>query len=307
MSGAACLDVTLAGVRLRNPLVLASGILGTRRAILRRVALGGAGAVTIKSLTLEERGGHKNPAILTFEGGMINAVGYSNPGVAAAMTEYAGLDDVPAPVIGSVVGRDAAEFAELAERVEALPFAALELPLSCPHTPGYGTLAGHATPEATESIARAVRAKTRKPIFVKLSPNAPGIGDLARAAEAGGADGITAVNSLGPGMLINIEARVPVLDFKFGGVTGAALRPVALRCVYDIYQAVKLPIIGTGGVASGCDAIAMVMAGATAVGIGSAVYQGGVEVFGRVAAEMAEWMDANRVKTLGDIRGAAHG
>ncbi|HRU06622.1 MAG TPA: dihydroorotate dehydrogenase, partial [Candidatus Brocadiia bacterium] len=185
VSGAACLEVKLAGIRLRNPLVLASGILGTRRAILRRVALGGAGAVTIKSLTLEERGGHKNPAILTFDGGMINAVGYSNPGVAAAMAEYANLADVPAPVIGSVVGRDAAEFAELAERVEALPFAALELPLSCPHTPGYGTLAGHATPEATESIARAVRAKTRKPLFIKLSPNAPGIGDLAKAAEAG--------------------------------------------------------------------------------------------------------------------------
>jgi len=302
-----CLETRLAGIRLRNPLVLASGILGTRRAILRRVALGGAGAVTIKSLTLEERGGHKNPAILTFDAGMINAVGYSNPGVASAMAEYANLDDVSAPVIGSVVGRDAAEFAELAERIESLPFAALELPLSCPHTPGYGTLAGHATPQATEEIARAVRLKTRKPLFIKLSPNAPGIGDLAKAAEAGGADGVTAVNSLGPGMLINIEARTPVLDFKFGGVTGAALRPVALRCVYDIHQAVKLPIIGTGGVSSGRDAIAMVMAGATAVGMGSAVYQGGVEVFGRVAAEMAEWMEANGVKTLEEIRGAAHG
>lgn len=302
----ALLRTRLAGIELANPTVLASGVLGTRRALLGRVARSGAAAVTIKSISTEERGGHKNPAILTFEAGMINAVGYSNPGVELAAQEFENLDEVPAPVIGSVVGQDADEFAALAERLEAVPFAAMELPLSCPHTPGYGTLAGHSTPEATERITRAVRAKTRKPLFVKLSPNVPGIGDLARAAEAGGADGITAVNSMGPGMLIDIEARCPVLDFKFGGVTGAALRPVALRCVYDVFDAVNIPIIGTGGVSTGRNAIALVMAGATAVGIGSAVYERGVEVFGKVASEMAGWMEANGVKSLDEIRGAAH-
>jgi dihydroorotate dehydrogenase (NAD+) catalytic subunit len=205
------------------------------------------------------------------------------------------------------VGQNADEFAELAERMDALPFAAIELPLSCPHTPGYGTLAGHSTPQATEEITRAVRRKTRKPVFVKLSPNVPGIADLARAAEAAGASAITAVNSMGPGMFINIEARAPVLDFKFGGVTGAALRPVALRCVYDIYAAkVRVPIIGTGGVSTGRHAIEMIMAGATAVGIGSAAWERGVEVFGLVAAEMADWMRNNGVRTIKEIIGVAH-
>lgn len=301
------LRTSLAGVAMANPTVLASGVLGTRRAVLARVARSGAGAVTIKSISLEERGGHKNPAILTFDGGMINAVGYSNPGVDLAAQEFADLSGISAPVIGSVVGQDAGEFAALAERLEPVPFAAVELPLSCPHTPGYGTLAGHSTPEATEKITRAARASTRKPLFVKLSPNVPGIGDLARAAEAGGADGITAVNSMGPGMLVNIEARCPVLDFKFGGVTGKAMFPVALRCVYDVCDAVSIPVIGTGGVSTGRDAIAMVMAGATAVGIGSAVYERGIDVFGKVACEMLEWMEANGVKTLDEIRGAAHG
>ena len=301
------LTVDLAGVRLANPTVLASGILGTRKVLLRRVAEAGAGAVTIKSITADERDGHPNPTILTFEAGMINAVGYSNPGVDEAVREYARLEDVPAPVFASVVGRDADEFAMLAERMDALPFAAIELPLSCPHTPGYGTLAGHSTPKATETITRAVRAKTAKPIFVKLSPNVPGIGDLARAAEAAGADAVTAVNSMGPGMLIDIEAREPVLDFKFGGVTGAALRPVALRCVYDVAEAVNIPIVGTGGVSTGRHAVAMIMAGATAVGVGSAVYDRGIDVFGKIADEMLEWMERNGVASLDEIRGAAHG
>ena len=301
------LAVSLCGIPLANPTVLASGILGTRAAILRRVAAAGAGAVTIKSITAEERQGHRNPTILTFEAGMINAVGYSNPGVAEALREFADLSKVGAPVIGSVVGQDAAEFAMLAEQMAVLPFAALELPLSCPHTPGYGTLAGHSTPKATAEITRAVRKVTRKPVFVKLSPNVPGIGELAKAAEAAGADAITAVNSMGPGMLINAEARTPVLEFKFGGVTGAALRPVALRCVYDIYEAVKIPIVGTGGISTGRHAVEMLMAGATAVGIGSAVYGRGIGVFGDVAREMGEWMAQNGVKSVKEIVGAAHG
>ena len=300
------LSISLAGISLANPTVLASGILGTRTAILRRVASCGAGAVTIKSITAEERGGHKNPTILAFEAGMINAVGYSNPGIAEAVREFADLSAVGAPVIGSVVGQDADEFAMLAERTEQLPFAAIELPLSCPHTPGYGTLAGHSTPEATEEITKAVRRVTKRPVFVKLSPNVSGIGDLARAAEAAGADGITAVNSMGPGMLIDIEARKPVLEFKFGGITGPALRPVAQRCVYDIFEAVKLPIIGTGGVSTGRQAIEMIMAGATAVGIGTAAYERGIEVFGEVAREMREWMQEHGVKSVKEIMGAAH-
>ena len=300
------LTTNLCGIALRNPVILASGILGTTKALLRRVARAGAGAVTIKSVTLQPRDGHPNPTILTFEAGLINAVGHSNPGLEEALQEFAVLDDVSAPVIGSVVGQNAEEFARVAERMAALSFAAIELPLSCPHTPGYGTLAGQSTPEATFEITAAVRKVVKKPIFVKVSPNVPAIGEVAAAAEKAGADAITAVNSMGPGMLINIEARRPMLAFGMGGVTGPALRPVAVRCVYDIYKAVKIPIIGVGGVSTGRHAIEMMMAGAAAVGIGSAVYGEGIEVFGKVAREMSEWMDANGVHRVEELIGAAH-
>ena len=301
------LSIHLCGIPLSNPTVLASGILGTTRALLRRVARAGAGAVTIKSISEQPRDGHANPTILTFEAGLINAVGYSNPGLAEALEEFADLADVGAPVFASVIGTEPDDFARVAEKMSALPFAALELPLSCPHTPGYGLLAGQGTPEATAAITSAVRSVTGKPIFVKLSPNIPALGETAAAAEQAGADAITAVNSMGPGMLINIEAREPVLDFKFGGVTGPALRPVAVRCVYDIYKAVRIPIIGTGGVSCGRDAVEMMMAGATAVGLGSAVYTRGVEVFGQICREMGEWMSANGVTSAKELIGAAHG
>ena len=300
------LAINLCGIPLKNPTLLASGVLGTTKALIRRVARAGAGAVTIKSISAQPRGGHPNPTILTFEAGMINAVGYSNPGIEEALVEFASLDDVGAPVIASVIGTTAEEFARVAERIAALPFAAIELPLSCPHTPGYGTLAGQSTPEATFEITSAVRKVTKKPIFVKVSPNVPAIGEVARAAERAGADAITAVNSMGPGMLINIEARKPMLGFKMGGVTGAALRPIATRCVYDIYRAVKVPIIGTGGISTGRHAVEMMMAGATAVGIGSAACEGGIEVFGKVAREMDEWMTANGINDVKELIGAAH-
>jgi dihydroorotate dehydrogenase (NAD+) catalytic subunit len=301
------LTTELCGITLANPTILASGVLGTSKALIRRVARNGAGAVTIKSVSLEPRGGHANPTILTFDAGMINAVGYSNFGIEEAEREYADLSEVGCPVIGSLIGTNAEEFARMAERMALLPFAALELPLSCPHTPGYGTLAGQSTPEATAEITAAVRKVTKKPIIVKVSPNVPAIGEIARAARDAGADAITAVNSMGPGMLINIEARAPMLAFKMGGVTGAALHPVALRCVYDIRQSVELPIIGTGGVRDGRTAIAMLMAGATAVGVGSAVHDDGMHVFDRISREMREWMDANGVKSVKELIGAAHG
>ena len=300
------LSIDLCGIRLKNPTVLASGILGTGKAILGRVANCGAGAVTIKSISEESRGGHANPTMITFDAGMMNAVGYSNPGLDEALREFADLSDVASPVFASVIGQEPEQFARVAEKMAALPFAAIELPLSCPHTPGYGTLAGQGTPEATQAITAAVRQVTDKPIFVKISPNIPAMGDVAQAAEQAGADAITAVNSMGPGMLINIEAREPILDFKMGGVTGAALRPVAIRCVYDVYRAVKIPIIGTGGVSNGHHAIEMIMAGATAVGIGTAVYTDGMDVFETVAREMSEWMDANGVATVEELRGAAN-
>ncbi|MDO8140010.1 MAG: hypothetical protein Q6358_00790, partial [Candidatus Brocadiales bacterium] len=211
------LSIDLCGIKLSNPTILPSGILGTTKALLKRTAENGAGAVTIKSVSMEAREGHKNPTVITFKGGMMNAVGYSNPGVEDAAKEFANLHDVGVPVIASVVGTEGRDFARVAERLLGNDFAAIEIPLSCPHTPGFGLLAGHGTPEATFKIVSAVRKVTKLPVFAKVSPNVLEIGRIAKAAEDAGANAITAVNTMGPGMIINIEAKRPVLDFKVGG------------------------------------------------------------------------------------------
>jgi len=300
------LSITLCGMKLPNPTILASGIVGISRASLSLAAKGGAAAVTTKSISIESRKGHPAPIILTYPGGMINSVGYSNPGIDNVGDEFSDLRSVGAPVIGSLTGRDEDEYKMLAEKTAGLNFSALEVVLSCPHTPGYGTMAGLSTPEKTETVTRLVKDRSKVPVFVKLSPNVMGLVDLAKAAEAAGADGITAVNTAGPGMIIDIVSRKPILGGKIGGISGQALRPIAVRCVYEIAQAVRIPIIGTGGVTTGQDALEMIMAGATAVGIGTGVYDRGITVFRQVCQEMQAFMDKENIKSLKEIRGAAH-
>ena len=300
------LTTYLCGIKLSNPTILPSGFLGTSKSLLKRVADNGAGAATIKSVSLEPREGHKNPTVIPFEAGMLNAVGYSNPGAEETAREFANINDVPIPVIASIIGTEADDFVSVVDKLSETQFSAIELPLSCPHTPGFGLLAGQGTPESTRDIVYAVRKATKLPIFVKLSPNIPEIGNLAKAAEDAGANAITAVNTLGPGMIINIEARKPVLSYKVGGVSGQALRPIAIRCVYDIYEAVKIPIIGTGGISTGRHAIEMMMAGATAIGVGTGIYQRGIDIFRKICQEMEIWMSENNFNNIDEIIGIAH-
>ncbi len=301
------LTTNLCGIKLSNPTILPSGFLGTSQPLLKRVADNGAGAVTIKSVGLTPREGHKNPTVITFEAGMLNAVGYSNPGVEEIARVFSGSNEIDVPLIASVIGTEADEFVRVIEKLTNTGFSAIELPLSCPHTPGFGLLAGQGSPENTKEIVSAVRKSTELPIFVKLSPNTQGIGFLAKVAEDAGADAITAVNSLGPGMIINIEARTPVLSFKIGGVSGNALRPIATRCVYDIYESVNIPIIGVGGISTGRHAIEMIMAGATAIGIGTGIYNRGIDIFRKVSEEIEAWMTENNLSNIAEIKGAAHG
>lgn len=300
------LTVDLCGIKLANPTILPSGFLGTSKSLLIRVAENGVGAATIKSVSYEPREGHKNPTVMPFEAGMLNAVGYSNPGAAETAREFTNLNEVPIPVIASIIGTEADDFVRVVDKLSSNEFSAIELPLSCPHTPGFGLLAGQGTPESTRKIVSAVRKASNLPIFVKLSPNIPEIGNLAKAAEDAGANAITAVNTLGPGMIINIEAHKPVLSYKVGGVSGQALRPIATRCVYDIYESVKIPIIGTGGISTGRHAIEMIMAGATAVGVGTGIYQRGLDIFRKICREMEVWMSQNNVNNINEIIGIAH-
>jgi dihydroorotate dehydrogenase (NAD+) catalytic subunit len=299
-------SIKLAGIDFSNPTILASGILGVTRDSLKYVIQNGAGGCVIKSISHEERKGHDAPNMHAIEGGFMNAVGYSNPGLAKAKAEFVNLKELKAPIIASIIGKDADEFAYMAENFLSDEFTAVEAVLSCPHTPGYGTMAGQGTPKATEEITRRIREKTKLPLFIKVSPESQPIGEVAKAAEAGGADAISAVNSMGPGIHLDIYARKPILHFGMGGVTGPALRPIAVRCVSDIYQSVKIPVIGIGGVTTGRDAIEMMMLGATAVQVGTAVYYRGAEVFRLITEEIKEYMEQEGFESISELIGLAH-
>jgi len=300
------LSTSVTGVKLKNPTLLASGILGVSRASLQNVIKNGAGGCVIKSISLEERPGHNAPNIISFEAGLLNAVGYSNPGVQDAKKEFVNLKKLDAPIVASIIGKDADEFAQMAEQLLPGEFSAVETVLSCPHTPGYGTLAGQNTPANTEKITKAVRKKTKLPLFIKISPDSNPIGEVVKAAEAGGADAIVAVNTMGPGMVIDIQTGQPILDFKIGGVSGPALRPIAVRCIYDIRKAIKLPIIGVGGVTYGKDAIEMMMAGASAVEIGSGIFYRDVSIFKKICDEISEFMRQKKYDSLNDFINLTH-
>ena len=295
-------------MRLKNPLILASGIVGVSVGTVKRAALGGAGAVTLKSFGPKPRAGHPNPTVLEWECGVINAVGLSNPGAEAGMREVAdAVKRISSPVIASFFADDADGFGAVAERLAMAKPALLEANLSCPNV-----MREHGVPFAyePESAAEAVKAIKRRvggiPLIAKLSPNTHRLTEVAKAVESAGANAINMGNTLGPGMLISLEARKPVLANKVGGVSGPAARPIAVRCVYEVFNAVKIPIIGTGGVSSGRDALEMIMAGATAVGVGSAVGWQGFKAFRKISSEMEEWMQKNSVNSVKEIIGAAH-
>ena len=304
------LSVELCGVRLRNPLVLAAGILGTGAQLLARVAESGAGMVTTKSCGPLPREGHPNPTVLDWGHGLINAVGLANPGIEEEVKiirrARALLEPVGVPLVASVFAETMEGFAEVARKVgEARPDF-IELNISCPNVS-----AEFGRPFASDAadaawVTAAVKDVTSIPIIVKLSPNVIDIAAIASSVERAGADAIAAVNTVGPGMIIDIYSGQPILANKVGGISGPAIRPIAVRCVYDIYQAVKVPIIGIGGVSEARDALEMVMAGATVVGVGSAVHYRGVKVFQAILDEMRALMREEGYASLYELRGIAH-
>ncbi len=303
-------SIQLCGLTLRNPLVLASGIWGSCAETLIRLGREGAGAVTSKSCSLAPRRGHPNPTVLDWGPGLINAVGLANPGAeeerAILRAARAGLAPLGVPLIASVYGNTRHDFAAAVSLVAEAEPDFVELNISCPNVESEFGRPFALDPIAAAGVTAMVRAVYPGRLLVKLSPNTPEIVAVARAVADAGADGLTAVNTLGPGMIIDVRARRPVLSNVVGGISGAALRPVAVRCVYEVSRAVKLPIIGTGGVLGGEDAAQMIMAGATAVGIGSALYRDGSSAFSRILSELEVFMHQEGYTCLDDFRGCAH-
>lgn len=298
-------SVNLCGVELSNPTVLASGVLGISAASLRRVADSGAGAVTMKSVSLEEKKGYETPVIVDVRGGILNAVGLPSPGVGAAIEEIKEYKRTcKTPLILSVQGHSMEDYVKVVEATGGLGVDYVELNTSCPHV--YKKPISH-DPEVTSMLVEKIKKISRAPVFVKLSPNTPNIVEVAIAAEKAGADGVTAINTVGPGMVINIKVRAPVLSNKSGGMSGPAIKPIAIRCVYDIYEAVKIPIIGVGGVVTAEDTLEMIMAGATAVGVGTAISTEGLDVFKKITNGVTVFMENEGYSKIKDMVGAAHG
>lgn len=301
------MSAELAGVKLRNPTVLASGIRGVTGSSLSYIAKAGAGAVTTKSISLKERKGHPTPVIATYSQGMVNAVGLSNPGAEDSLEEieYA-VKKAGVPVIASIFASTITEFGKVAEIVSKAKPHLIEVNISCPNVDDEFGRPFACDPGIAAVVTKKVKKVSKAPVFIKLSPNVFNFGKIAQAVQKEGADGITAINTVGPGMLINIEAAKPILSNKVGGVSGPAIKPIAVKCIYEAYKASKLPIIGTGGATTGRDAIEMIMAGASAVGIGTAVYYRGPYVFSAVQKEMQEFMDKEGYSSIKEMRGIAH-
>jgi dihydroorotate dehydrogenase (NAD+) catalytic subunit len=304
----ASLKTELGKIKLNNPTILASGILGVSGKLLKRVAESGAGAITTKSIGKEPRSGHANPTVLEFGYGIINAVGLSNPGYEKFKEEIKIAKEGKVPVIASIFAGNPEEFAFLAKEMEDAKADAIELNISCPNIMR-GEVIGEAIgkdPDLCYDVVKAVKKAVGIPVIAKLTPNVNDIKLIAKSVEEAGSDAISAINTLGPGMLIDVETAKPILANKFGGLSGPAIRPIAIRCVYEIYETVKIPIIGIGGIMTGKDAIEMMMAGASAIGIGSGIYYRGLDVFKKVCDEIREFLESHEYSNLKEIVGIAH-
>lgn len=302
------LSVKFCGVTFENPLVLASGFMGISASSLSLIEKSGAGGVTTKSIGHNERMGHTSPTVVSYGPGLINAVGLSNPGIDQSTPILNEMQKkIKAPLIISFFADTDDNYAMVAKKLIQLKPKLIEVNASCPNTQD-----DFGTPFAVDEKAlatlvkkiRKVVPKTTK-MIVKLAPNVPNIGHMGKICEGEGADGLCAVNTV-PGMVIDIYARRPVLTNKTGGVSGKAIKPISIKAVFDLYNSVKIPIIGLGGVETGEDALEMIMAGATLVGVGSALYSRGIGVFNTIKEEMTDIMRREKITNLTSIKGVAH-
>ena len=297
------LSTKVGSLALEKPGMVASGIMDETGSSMIRMLDAGAGAVVTKSIGSEPRPGHANPCFTEVEGGLVNAMGLPNPGI----EEFAEEMRVAVPkgkIIGSIYGASAEEFAALAAKMEDYGACAVEMNLSCPHAKGYGMELG-TDPEIVKEISSAVSSAVSIPVWAKLTPNTHILAQIAKAAEDGGCEAVVAINTL-KAMVITPEMGRPFLSNRFGGLSGPAVRPVGVRAVYDLYDAISIPIVGVGGISTWRDAAQYIMAGASAYQIGSAVAEQGPGVFGTINDDLVRFMDEYGYSSVEDMRGVAH-
>ncbi len=301
------LNTEISGLHMKNPLILASGILDEVGSTMAEIGKQ-AGALVTKSIGNEPRDGYGTPAVIPLEHGILNAVGLANPGIDEFGEEISEAKKGGAPVIGSVFAGDFEGFGYLAGRMEEYGADAVELNLSCPHAKGYGLEVG-SSPEGVKKAVESAVSSVKIPVFAKLTPNTHDISALALAAYEAGASGVVAINTV-KGMAIDVNTAAPFLANKLGGYSGPAIKPIGIRLVYEIAQAferegVRMPIIGVGGITCGKDAIEYMMAGAGAVQVGSAFYYRGKDTMRLIESEMEEFMRENGYSCIKEVVGLA--
>jgi dihydroorotate dehydrogenase (NAD+) catalytic subunit len=299
------ISTEIARVSFRNPVFLASGIWGESGLSLARAYKDGAGAVITKSIGPVPREGYPNPTVVELgDWGLINAMGLPNPGIESYKEEIAIARKGGAAVIGSLFGANPEEFAAIAKAMEESGAVSLELNLSCPHAKGLGSEIGQ-DPKALSEVISAVKKSVRIPVWAKLTPNTHDVAALAEAAAKAGADAVAAINTV-RAMAIDSKAMRPILAHGLGGMSGPAVKPIGLACVWQIYERVKIPIVGIGGIATGEDAFEYILAGASAVEVGTALAQKGAGLFREVCNGLDAQLKEHGFSNLKEAVGAAH-
>jgi dihydroorotate dehydrogenase (NAD+) catalytic subunit len=297
--------VEIAGIKMKNPVMTASGTVGFGEEYARYLDLSSLGALVIKTITLKPRAGNPPPRIAETPAGVLNAVGLQNPGVEALVREVLPrLACYDVPVVVSIAGETVDEYARLAARLDGVPgIAALEVNISCPNVKAGGIAFG-TQPDMAAEVVQDVKRNTGLPVIAKLSPNVTDIRAIARAAAGAGADALSLINTL-TGMAIDVDRRRPLLGNISGGLSGPAIRPVAVRAVWQVYQAVNLPLVGMGGIMTARDALEFILAGARAVAVGTAnlVNPGAA---GEVIAGLARYLEEQGIADINELVGAAH-
>ena len=302
------LEQEILGMKLSNPLFLAAGILGTTASSMKMVARAGAGGIVTKSFSIEANDGYDNPTIVKIEGGVINSVGLASPGVEAKKEELKDLNEIrdKTPVIASIYGDSEEVFSDVANQTKDY-VDAFELNVSCPHAKcGFGSNIGE-NPELTHDIVSSVKDNIKDvPIIVKLTPNVTDITEIAKAAEDAGADALTLINSVGPGLRIDYKTARPILNNVFGGIAGPMIKPIALKCVYKTYETVDIPLFGVGGIRTYKDALEFLYAGASLLQIGTSIMYEGPEIFKNITHDLSNFLEENCYKNVEEIIGLSH-
>ncbi|MFX1567231.1 MAG: dihydroorotate dehydrogenase [Promethearchaeota archaeon] len=296
------LEVNLSGLKLKSPIILASGILGVSYSSMKRIIDAGAGAVTTKSIGPRPRKGYKNPSIIEiYPGTFINSVGLGNPGIKEFISEIKEIKTHNIPLIVSVFGNSNEEYLNVAIEAENAGADAIEINISCPHAEVSSI---GIDKDLTYAIVKFLKKTLSIPLFVKLNPNVTDIVEIALAAENGGADGVVAINTLAA-MKIDVYTKRPILSHGSGGLSGKSIKPIAIKKVYDLFKILKIPIIGCGGIDSWQDVIEFFLAGASAIQIGTALYNG-TEIITEINHGITQYLKNNKYNSINELKGLAH-